>query len=45
MFFAVKVILSGLLIAAASSLARRLPAFGALIASLPLISILGMLWL
>ncbi|MFT8335296.1 MAG: DUF3147 family protein [Acetobacter orientalis] len=39
MFFAVKVILSGLLIAAASSLARRLPAFGALI------SILGMLWL
>lgn len=45
MFFAFKVILSGLIIAAASSMARRFPAFGALIASLPLISILGMVWL
>lgn len=45
MFFILKVIISGLLIAAASSMARRYPGFGALIASLPLISILGMIWL
>lgn len=37
--------ISGLLIAAASTLARRYPGFGALIASLPLVSILGMIWL
>jgi hypothetical protein len=36
---------SGVLIAAASSLAKRYPGFGALIASLPLVSVLGALWL
>lgn len=45
MFFWLKAILSGLLIAAVSSLARRYPALGALVASLPLISVLGMIWL
>ncbi|MDE2030210.1 MAG: DUF3147 family protein [Alphaproteobacteria bacterium] len=45
MYFAVKVILSAIIVATVSVIAKRSPAFGALIASLPLISILGMLWL
>lgn len=44
-YFAVKAILSGLLIAAISEIARRSPGFAALVASLPLVSILGMVWL
>ena len=36
MFFAVKVVLSGLVIAVVSTVAKRYPGFGALIASLPL---------
>jgi hypothetical protein len=44
-YFIVKAIISGLLIAAVSTLARRSPALGALVASLPLVSLLGMLWL
>lgn len=40
-----KAAISGVLIAAASTLAKRYPGFGALIASLPLVSVLGMLWL
>ncbi|MXV36410.1 MULTISPECIES: DUF3147 family protein [unclassified Saccharibacter] len=43
--FLVKVLISGLLIAVVSSVARRHPGFGALIAALPLISVLGMVWL
>jgi hypothetical protein len=42
---ALKAAISGLLIAIASTLARRYPGFGALIASLPLVSVLGMIWL
>ncbi|MDE2562185.1 MAG: DUF3147 family protein [Sphingomonadales bacterium] len=44
---AAKALLSGLLIAAISEIGRRLPALGALVASLPLVSVLGMvlLWL
>lgn len=42
---AIKALISGMLIAIASTLARRYPGFGALIASLPLVSVLGMLWL
>ncbi|NTS66409.1 DUF3147 family protein [Sphingomonas sp. HHU CXW] len=42
---AAKAIISGILIAAASELAKRYPGFGALIASLPLVSVLGMIWL
>lgn len=42
---AIKSLLSGVMIAIASSLARRYPAFGALVASLPLVSVLGMIWL
>lgn len=37
--------ISGVLVAAASELAKRHPGWGALIASLPLVSILGMMWL
>ncbi|EHH68958.1 DUF3147 family protein [Gluconobacter morbifer] len=45
MFFVFKCILSGLLIGCASTLARRYPGFGALVASLPLVSVMGMAWL
>lgn len=44
-YFALKAILSGILIAAISEIARRSPGFAALVASLPLVSILGMVWL
>ncbi|MGI4746744.1 MAG: DUF3147 family protein [Janthinobacterium lividum] len=44
-YFILKAILSGLLIAAVSTIAGRSPAVGALVASLPLISVLGMIWL
>jgi hypothetical protein len=43
--FLLKVAISALIIAAASELARRQAWFGALIASLPLTSILAMIWL
>jgi len=42
---AAKALVSGILIAAASTIAKRYPGFGALIASLPLVSVLGMMWL
>ncbi len=45
LYLALKSIISGVLIAIASTLARRYPGFGALIASLPLVSVLGMIWL
>lgn len=45
MFLLLKAIISGALIAVASTLAKRYPGFGALIASLPLVSVLGMIWL
>lgn len=40
-----KAALSGILVAIVSEVAKRAPGFGALIASLPLISVLGMIWL
>ena len=43
--FAVKVLVSALLIAGASELARRSTLAGALLASLPLTSVLAMIWL
>jgi len=43
--FALKAILSGLLIAAISEIARRSPRVAALVASLPLVSIIAMIWL
>ena len=44
-WLAVKALVSGLIVAAVSEIARRYPAGGALVASLPLVSVLGMLWL
>jgi hypothetical protein len=44
-YLALKAAISGVLIAIASTLAKRYPGFGALIASLPLVSLLGMIWL
>ena len=43
--FVAKALLAGVIIAAIAEVGRRLPAMGALIASLPLISILGMIFL
>lgn len=40
-----KAVVSAILIVAASEVARRQPGIGALIASLPLVSVLGMIWL
>ncbi len=40
-----KAVLSGIVIAIASEVARRWAGIGALIASLPLVSVLGMIWL
>ncbi|MGI4799789.1 MAG: DUF3147 family protein [Janthinobacterium lividum] len=44
-YLAVKALISGILIAAASEVAKRFPGFETLIASLPLVSVLGMIWL
>ena len=40
-----KALLSGLLVAIAATIARRQPALGSLIVSLPLVSVLSMIWL
>jgi hypothetical protein len=45
LYFVIKCILSGIIIAVVSEVAKRSPAFGALIVSLPLVSLLGILWL
>jgi hypothetical protein len=45
LYLIVKAALSGVIIAIVSEVAKRYPGFGALIASLPLVSVLGMLWL
>lgn len=45
MAFATRVIASALIIAAISVVSRRVPLFGAIIASLPLTSMLAMVWL
>jgi len=45
LYLAVKAALSGVIIAIVSEVARRSPTLGALIVSLPLVSILGILWL
>jgi len=44
-YLVLKAAISGVLVAAASEVARRFPGWGALIASLPLVSVLGMIWL
>ena len=45
LYLIAKAVISGILIALASEIARRWPGWGALIVSLPLVSILAMLWL
>ncbi len=45
LYFIFKAALSGLIIAVVSEVARRSTAFGALVASLPLISIMAVIWL
>lgn len=44
-YLALKAALSGVIVAAVSEIAKRYPGFGGLIASLPLVSVLGMMWL
>lgn len=45
LYLAIKAVLSGIIIAVVSEVAKRYPGLGALIASLPLVSLLGILWL
>lgn len=45
LYLFVKAALSGLIIAIAAEVARRYAGWGALVASLPLVSILGIMWL
>ena len=44
-YFLIKAALSGIIVAIVAETARRNAGLGALIASLPLISVLGMMWL
>lgn len=44
-YLVLKAVISAILIVAVSEVAKRSPAFGALIASLPIVSVLGMVWL
>jgi hypothetical protein len=43
--FAVRAALSGIIVAAVALIARRSPAAAAIVASLPLVSVLGIIWL
>ena len=45
LYFVIKATLSGLIVAAVSEIARRNPGWGGLLASLPLTSLLAMVWL
>lgn len=45
LYLALKALLSGVIVMLVSEAAKRSPALGALIVSLPLVSILAMLWL
>ena len=44
-YLALKAALSGIIVAAVSQIAKRYPGVGGLVASLPLVSVLGMIWL
>lgn len=44
-YLVIKAALSGVLVMIISEVARRSPGFGGLIASLPLVSVLGIIWL
>jgi hypothetical protein len=45
LYLLIKAAVSGVIVAIVSEVAKRYPGFGALIASLPLVSVLGMIWL
>jgi hypothetical protein len=45
LYLAIKAALSGVIVAAVSEIARRYPGWGGLVASLPLTSLLAMIWL
>jgi hypothetical protein len=45
LYLVVKALVSGAIVAAVSEVAKRYPGLGGLIASLPLVSVLGMMWL
>ncbi len=45
LYAAIKAAISGILVATISEVARRSPAFGALVASLPIVSVMAMVWL
>jgi len=45
LYLVIKALLSGIIVMAVSEIAKRSPAFGALVVSLPLVSLLGILWL
>jgi hypothetical protein len=43
LYLALKALISGVIVAAVSEIAKRYPGFGGLVASLPLVSVLGMM--
>jgi hypothetical protein len=45
LYYGIKLLLSALIIVTVSELAKRQPAWGGLLASLPLVSLLAMVWL
>jgi glycopeptide antibiotics resistance protein len=45
LYLLLKALISGIIVAIASEVAKRYPGWGALIVSLPLVSILAMVWL
>ncbi len=45
LYYCIKLVLSAAIIVAASELAKRQPAWGGLLASLPMVSLLAILWL
>ena len=45
LYLVVKAAVSGIIVALVSEIARRSPGWGGLLASLPLVSVLGMIWL
>jgi hypothetical protein len=45
LYLILKALISGVIVAAVSAIAKRYPGLGGMVASLPLVSVLGMMWL
>lgn len=45
LYLVIKAAVSGVIVAAVAEIAKRYPGLGGLVASLPLVSVLGMIWL